>query len=191
MRKYDASTRRAAAEATRDRICAAAEELFLRDGYARTSIKRVAKQAGVAEATVYLASANKAALLDATIIRATRFETPEIVDLPSFAAAQAALLARAAPIIALGEAAALMDAELRPHRERAHANLRAMFARLAAGRRRRGPDPLRDLQRDHVPAPRPAARRVRRVADRDAQWRFAFSTLMTRITRSALSGGGC
>lgn len=51
-REYDASSRRAAAEATRDRICAAAEERFLRDGYARTSIRTVAKAADVAEATM-------------------------------------------------------------------------------------------------------------------------------------------
>jgi AcrR family transcriptional regulator len=47
-RKYDASSRRAAAAVTRDRICAVAEELFLRDGYARTSIRGVARAAGVA-----------------------------------------------------------------------------------------------------------------------------------------------
>src|SRR4051812_43303677 len=121
MRRYDTTSRRASAEETRERICAAAEALFLRDGYARTSIKRVAQAAGVAEATVYLSFKTKPALLDATIVRATRFPAPEIVDLPTFAAAQATLMARAAPIIALGEAAALMDADLRPHRERAHA----------------------------------------------------------------------
>ena len=54
-RKYDATARRASAAATRERICAAAEQRFVRDGYARTSIRAVAKAAGVAEATVYLA----------------------------------------------------------------------------------------------------------------------------------------
>ena len=62
-RTYDASSRRAAAGATRERVCRAAEELFLRDGYARTSIRAVAKEAKVSEATVYLAFDNKAALL--------------------------------------------------------------------------------------------------------------------------------
>ena len=71
-REYDASSRRAAAEQTRERICAAAEVLFLRDGYARTSIRAVAKAAGVSEATVYLAFPGKAALLDAVILRAVR-----------------------------------------------------------------------------------------------------------------------
>ena len=71
-RKYDATSRAAAAAKTRERICAAAEARFLRDGYARTSVRAVAKDAGVAEATVYLAFADKAALLDAVIVRATR-----------------------------------------------------------------------------------------------------------------------
>src|SRR3954469_17470373 len=79
-RTYDASSRRAAAELTRDRICAAAEALFLRDGYARTSIRAVAKAAAVAEATVYLAFPDKAALLDAVIVRSTRDTPGERLD---------------------------------------------------------------------------------------------------------------
>ena len=51
--------------------------------------------------------------------------------LPRLAASNAALMARAAALIALGEAASLMDAELRPLRERAHRNLRAAFAAIA------------------------------------------------------------
>lgn len=58
-RTYDATSRRASAAATREHICAAAEALFLRDGYARTSIRAVAKAAAVAAATVYLAFPNK------------------------------------------------------------------------------------------------------------------------------------
>ena len=140
-RTYDASSRRAAAEATRDRICAAAEALFLRDGYARTSIRAVATEAGVAEATVYLAFADKGALLDAVIIRATRDNPGERLDaiatappeeiLPRLATSIAALMARAGSLIALGESAAVMDAELRPLRERAHANLRVAFRAIA------------------------------------------------------------
>ena len=42
-------------------------------------------------------------------------------------------MARAARLIALGESASIMDAELRPLRERAHGNLRAAF-RLVADR---------------------------------------------------------
>jgi AcrR family transcriptional regulator len=140
-RRYDASRRRAAAEATRERICAAAEKLFLRDGYARTSIRAVAREAGVAEATVYVAFSTKAALLDATIVRATRDNDGEPLDaildapppdmLSRLAISHAATLQRAARLIALGESAILMDAALRPLRHRAHANLRAAYAAIA------------------------------------------------------------
>jgi AcrR family transcriptional regulator len=140
-RKYDASSRRAAAALTQDRICAAAEELFVRDGYARTSIRAVAGAAGVAEATVYLAFANKGALLDAVILRAIRDSSSEPLAavaaappgevLSRFAASNAALMARAAHLIALGESSALMHAELRPLRERAHRRIRAAFRVVA------------------------------------------------------------
>ena len=40
-------------------------------------------------------------------------------------------MARAARLIALGESASLMDAGLRPLRERAHRNLRAAFLAIA------------------------------------------------------------
>jgi AcrR family transcriptional regulator len=140
-RRYDATSRRAAAEATRERICIAAEELFLRDGYARTSIRAVAKAAGVAEATVYLAFADKAALLDAVILRAVRDNPSESVDaivaaapadiLGRVAASNATLMHRAARLIALGESATLMDAKLRPLRQQAHSRLRAAFGVVA------------------------------------------------------------
>jgi AcrR family transcriptional regulator len=140
-RRYDASRRRAAADATRERICAAAEKLFLRDGYARTSIRAVAREAGVAEATVYLAFSTKAALLDAAILRATHdnegqplsaiLDAPPRQTLSRLATSHAATLHRAARLIALGESAILMDAALRPLRDRAHTNLRAAYAAIA------------------------------------------------------------
>jgi AcrR family transcriptional regulator len=140
-RTYDAGARRAAAAATRERIGAAAEDLFVRDGFARTSIRAVAKAAAVAEATVYLAFPNKAALLDAVIVRAVRDNPSEPVAdiaaappeqiLPRLASSNAVLMARAARLIALGESASVMDAELRPLRERAHGRLRAAFRALA------------------------------------------------------------
>jgi AcrR family transcriptional regulator len=140
-RRYDTSRRHAAAQATRERICAAAEKLFLRDGYARTSIRAVADEAGVAEATVYLVFSTKATLLDATIVRATRDNEGEPLStllgdpprdiLRRVAASHAATLHRAARLIALGESASLMDAALRPLRNRAHANLRAAYTEVA------------------------------------------------------------
>jgi AcrR family transcriptional regulator len=140
-RRYDATRRRAAAEATRERICAAAERLFRHNGYARTSIGAVAREAGVAEATVYLTFSTKSALLNATILRATGAEDDKplsaILDAPPpdmlsrLAHAHAAAMSRAARLIALGESATLMDAELRPLRDSAHANLRAAYAAIA------------------------------------------------------------
>ncbi|HEX5618931.1 MAG TPA: TetR family transcriptional regulator [Solirubrobacteraceae bacterium] len=140
-RKYDASSRRAGAAVTQDRICVAAEDLFVRNGYARTSIRAVAAAAGVAEATIYLAFPNKAALLDAVILRAVRDDPSESLAavaaappaevLSRLAAANAALMARAAHLIALGESAALMHAELRPLRDRAHRRQRAAFRMVA------------------------------------------------------------
>src|SRR3954454_16145106 len=62
-RRYSTPKRDQRAAATRAAILAAAETLFLRDGYARTSMKAIAGQAGVAEKTMYLAFASKAALL--------------------------------------------------------------------------------------------------------------------------------
>src|SRR3954452_6641320 len=140
-RKYDASSRRASAAVTRERICAAAEDRFVRDGYARTSVRAVADAAGVGEATMDLAFPGQGALLDAVIVRATRDNASEALDaiaaappeeiLPRLAASNAVLMARAAQLIALGESASLMDAELRPLRERAHGNLRAAFRAIA------------------------------------------------------------
>ena len=140
-RRYDSSSRRAAAAATRERICAAAESLFLRDGYARTSIRAVARDARVAEATVYLTFSTKSALLNATILRATGAEegnplssilaAPPPEMLSRLANAHAAAMSRAARLIALGESAIHMDADLRPLRDRAHANLRAAYAAIA------------------------------------------------------------
>lgn len=140
-RKYDASSRRAAAAATRARMCSAAEELFLRDGYERTSIRAVAKAADVSEATVYVAFENKAALLNEVIVRATRDNPSESLEaiavaapaevLPRLASSNAVLMARAARLIALGDSATVMYAELRPLRGRAHENLRAAFRLIA------------------------------------------------------------
>src|SRR5690349_5737530 len=81
-RTYVSPVRQAAAAATRDRICSAAEHLFMDQGYARTSIRAVAGAAGVAEATVYLAFSTKAELLNATILRAiAEAETTSLKDL--------------------------------------------------------------------------------------------------------------
>ena len=93
------------------------------------------------------------------IIRATRDNASEGLDaiaaappseiLPRLAASNAVLMARAARLIALGESATLMDAELRPLRERAHRHLRGAFRVVAdrldaAGLLRAGPQEAAD-----------------------------------------------
>ncbi len=126
---------------------AVARERFLRDGYARTSMSAVAKAAGVAERTLYLAFPTKAALLDEVIVTAIRGEetdqplndqmraaldAPPAEILPRFAAANGALMARAARLIAIGESAATLDPQLAILRDRAHASMRSVFGRLTS-----------------------------------------------------------
>jgi AcrR family transcriptional regulator len=64
-RRYDSPRRRAQAEATRREILEAAERLFVRDGYAPTTMAAIAKEAGVALKTVYVAFETKSGVLRA------------------------------------------------------------------------------------------------------------------------------
>jgi len=64
-RRYDARRRREQAAATRSDILRAAAALFDRHGYAGTTITAVAREAGVAPKTVYLAFESKSRLLRA------------------------------------------------------------------------------------------------------------------------------
>lgn len=52
-RSYDSPRRREQAEVTRQRIAAAARTVFMRDGWAGTTVDAVAAEAGVSVATVY------------------------------------------------------------------------------------------------------------------------------------------
>jgi AcrR family transcriptional regulator len=61
-RRYDGSRRRAQAAATRAGIADAARALFVANGWAGTTMRAVAAQAGVAEPTVYAAYGNKTGL---------------------------------------------------------------------------------------------------------------------------------
>jgi AcrR family transcriptional regulator len=66
-RSYDSSNRARQARETRRRIVEAAAELFVRDGYAATSIAAIAGEAGVAVPTVYASLRNKANILRAVV----------------------------------------------------------------------------------------------------------------------------
>ena len=154
-RSYVTPRRDQRAAATRTRILSAAEELFLRDGYTRTSMKAVATLAGVSEKTMYLTFSTKANLLRHVIQVAVQGDESSIPlsQRPQwravvagatdgifgrFAALNAATMSRTAAIIALGEAAASTDPELAEYRDRAHTVTRADLRALAAELNRRG-----------------------------------------------------
>ncbi len=154
-RRYSTPKRDQRAAATRTAILAAAEALFLRDGYAGTSMKAIAAQAGVSEKTMYLAFATKATLLRQVIqltVQGDEAPTPlsERLDwralvagpveefFARFATLNATLMIRAAAIIAVGESAASTDPELAKYRDRAHEATRANLRALAAELNRRG-----------------------------------------------------
>ncbi|MGH3458421.1 TetR/AcrR family transcriptional regulator [Aeromicrobium sp.] len=62
-RSYDASSRQARALETRQRVIDVADDLFINQGYGRTTIADIARGAGVSVETVYSAFGNKAAVL--------------------------------------------------------------------------------------------------------------------------------
>jgi len=62
-RRYDASGRREAARQTREKVIEAATRLFLEGGWAGTSMRDVAKAAGVSVETVYGSVGNKVEVL--------------------------------------------------------------------------------------------------------------------------------
>jgi AcrR family transcriptional regulator len=62
-RSYDASNRQARAQETRQRIIDVAHDLFVSQGYGRTTIADIARRADVSVETIYSAFGNKSALL--------------------------------------------------------------------------------------------------------------------------------
>ena len=169
-RRYDAPRRRAAAGATRQRILAAARELFLARGYAATTMAAVAAAAGVSVETIYLAVGPKAALVRELVERALSGEDRPVPPLERagvreiqaepdprrkvrrFARLVRELQERLAPIWAVAEAAAPADAALAALLEEVYArhvgSMRLFVDHLAgAGHLRAGlaPDLATDL----------------------------------------------
>jgi AcrR family transcriptional regulator len=66
-RPYSSALRREQAARTRSQIIDAAAELFISEGYARTTIKAIAERAGVAADTVYAVFGSKVRVLTAVI----------------------------------------------------------------------------------------------------------------------------
>lgn len=75
-RSYDSSRRQAAAQARRERVLRAARGLFLRQGFAPTTIGAVADAAGVSAETVYKSFGGKTGLVEALYRQALLGEGP-------------------------------------------------------------------------------------------------------------------
>jgi AcrR family transcriptional regulator len=130
-RQYRSTARAAAATATRARIRGAATELFVRQGYASTTLKQVAALAGVGERTLYDAFPNKAALFQHTLnvavggdeqkilvadrpeVRATRKEPDPRAAIAQAVANTVAILERAGDLIMVSVEAAGADPYMR------------------------------------------------------------------------------
>jgi AcrR family transcriptional regulator len=65
-RSYDSTGRRAQAQETQRAILRAAHDLFVTQGYGRTTIAQVAERAGISPETIYATFKNKATLLHRT-----------------------------------------------------------------------------------------------------------------------------
>ncbi|MGI8571362.1 MAG: TetR/AcrR family transcriptional regulator [Solirubrobacteraceae bacterium] len=154
-RPYRSPKRAERARRTRHAIREAAATLFMRDGYASTTMKAIAREAGVSEKTMYLAYETKPKLMRHVIQVAVRgdedraslsqrpewravFAGPAHEAFARFATINAAVMARTAAIIAVGESAAAGDTELAAHRDQAHQAARDDVRALVAGLRRAG-----------------------------------------------------
>ncbi len=106
-RAYDSSRRREGAAATRAEVLAAATRLFVERGWARTSVRDIAKEARVSVETVYSAVGSKAEVLRAALdISVVGDDEPvPLADRPEFQALSRGTAAERAGAIAdlLGE----------------------------------------------------------------------------------------
>jgi AcrR family transcriptional regulator len=155
-RPYRSERRREQAEQTRDRVLAAAADLFTARGYAGTSIASIAATAGVAAETVYAGFGTKRALLGELVQRAVRggdprpvpeqegpralaAETDQHEQLRLFAADIAGRLERAAPLAAVVAAAARSEPELGDLLARLHDTRRRNLATVVDALAANGP----------------------------------------------------
>jgi AcrR family transcriptional regulator len=129
-RNYDSTGRRAAAELTRHTILECARQLFLKKGYAGTTMPEIARIAGVALDTVYATVGTKGELFkllietalsgqDQAVPAAEREYVSAIQEEPDagkklqiYASALAEIQPRLAPLFQVLQAAAPLDADL-------------------------------------------------------------------------------
>ena len=202
-RPYKSPKRERRAQETRRRIRDAATTLFLRDGYAVTTMSAIARAAEVGERTVYLAFPTKAALLGEIITVAVR-GGDEDAPLADRDAWQEVLAAPGDQI--LSRLAAGGRGDPRPHRAdprgrggrrrgrpAARGATRARAAQHPRGlsRRRAGPRPRRRARRGgHARGRRRhdlRARRPRRLSPAHARVRLERSALRRVADRHARS----
>jgi AcrR family transcriptional regulator len=128
-RPYSSALRRERAAATRQRVLAAARELFLERGYARTTAREIAARAAVSLDTVYAAAGRKPQIMLELVEqaisgqdRAVPAEARDYVQsvqeaagarakIEIYAAALAAVLPRLAPLVQVLREAAPADAD--------------------------------------------------------------------------------
>ena len=82
-RRYDASSRRAAARARREHVLVAAGTLFATHGYANTTVAALAEAAGVSAETVYKSFGGKSGLVRALWQKALEGAGPVPAELRS------------------------------------------------------------------------------------------------------------
>lgn len=127
-RRYDASRRRERAARTQDAILTAARRLLLDDGYASTTVARIAAEAGTSVDTVYKAFGGKSGIVRALWQRAlagpgpvpapvrsdalSSSETDPVRVLHGWARFTTELAPQGAPIMVLIRAASVADPEM-------------------------------------------------------------------------------
>jgi AcrR family transcriptional regulator len=169
-RPYDATKRRERAEderrVTRRRVIAAAQALFVANGYTDTTMADIARTAGVALQSVYTAASSKAELLQLVVdaVVAGDDEDVKMSDRPSFAAIaedrdaeaqvrrMAALIAsiqeRSAPVQSVFRQAAAVDntiaASLDRELRRRHESFAVIIGMIPEDRLRHSPEESTD-----------------------------------------------
>ncbi len=148
-RRYDASGRRAAARARRERVLRAAEALFGASGYATTTVAAIAEAADVSAETVYKTFGGKSGLVRALWQKALEGAGPVPAELRSDALRALAdpgalvlgwarlateVAPRVVPVLLLVRDAAVGDPAMR-----------SMYAEMEAGRLERMTDNARHL----------------------------------------------
>lgn len=141
-RPYSSPLRLQQAEETHANILKAADRLFRSEGWAKTTIAAIAREAGVSSETVYSVFANKRTLIQKLIVEAARRDAPDTMLVEQtgpkaiFAAADPAdqirrfahdvtdVLSNVAPLMAVVRTAAASEPELA-----------ALYAQLQTGRR--------------------------------------------------------